>query len=212
MSRLILLAILLGLTACQGTDRQEHRVRHPQLDALDEQVRRTLENAHRLWRERIGQAAEPADRASAYAQLGQTYLAHHFDEAAADALDYATTHNSGDWRWHFYYARALEQSHRLHEAGDALSRALELHSDAEVRFLRAQVRARQGDVIGALSDLRTLKQRARDTDDATGTAEETTETPVLEASWLALEAKLLAGQRRLCRSGRASFAGARTGA
>lgn len=194
MSRMFLVILVSLLVACQGQEFREPRVRHPQLAPLEEQVRRTLENAKTQWREQLDTADLPAVRAQAYARLGQVYLAHHFSEAAADALAFATGQSPLNPHWQFYYAKALERSFQLEDAEQALSASLDLENHAEVRFLRAQVRARTGDTGGALADLEQLKS---DVDAQQENPDESAAvpTPATQAAWYALEAELYSDQR-----------------
>ncbi|MFK8028925.1 MAG: tetratricopeptide repeat protein [Gammaproteobacteria bacterium] len=199
--RWLLIIVLAACFSCQGQDGKEHRVRHPELSRVDEQVRRSVENALEQWRVRLAQSKEPSQRAIAYAQLGQVYLAHHFDEAAADALTYATTHVTTNSHWLFYYACALERSFRLAEAEQALSGSLDIEEHPEARFLRASVRARQGDRDGALADIERLKDSLTDSVSESGATESDKPAErVGESAWFALEAELLAGQQRYVES------------
>ncbi len=200
MKRLVLLLLVVCLAACQAQESVEHRVRHPRLDLLEEQVRRTLENALGRWRDQLATSDLPGDEARAYAQLGQVYLAHHFDEAAADALSFATQRVRNP-HWYFYYGTALDRSFRHEEAEQALSASLALHDHPEVRFARAKVRSRVGNIAGALDDLKALKAISRMTgdsgdDDVDSGDQEQTDAVPLQAAWFALEARLLAHQRQ----------------
>ncbi len=184
------------VAGCDGQDSKEHRVRHPQLTQVEEQVRRSIENALTQWRLQLSGAQLPAERAQAYAQLGQVYLAHHFDDAAADALDYATSKLTTNPHWYFYYATALERSFRLRDAQQALTASLALRDHPEVRFLRANVRARIGDEPGALDDIRVLREGFGVVSSETGDEDSPSSASQGEAAWFALEAELLARQKR----------------
>ncbi len=200
MKRLVLLTLVFCIAGCDGQDSQERRIRHPQLTQVEEQVRRSVENAIQQWREQLNVAELPEERARAYAQLGQVYLAHHFDEAASDALDFATSQLTTNPHWYFYLAIARDRSYRLPDAEEALTASIELREHPEVRFSRANVRARLGDVAGALDDIRLLKENARESV-TEGGGEDSVEdggnaTPYGEAAWYALEAELFARQQR----------------
>lgn len=196
MKRMVKLVVLVVLLAgCEGSDRQEQRVRHPELAQVEEQARRSIENALGQWRLALDAAREPSAQAAAYAQLGQVYLAHHFDQAAADALARATTLAPDQAHWLFYYATALARTFQPNDAESALTRALALSDDREIRFSRARVRHRLGNDAGALSDLAQLNAAAQ------LPAEEQTDAMPLpsakpEAAWLALEAEILVNAGR----------------
>lgn len=181
------LVLLVWLTACDSADPSEARVRHPELEQTQEQVRRTIEKEIGQWRDALAAARIPEEEAVAYARLGQVYLAHNFVEAAADALSRATALEQREPQWMYYYASALERVFRFEDAEVAYSAALELADLPEIRFARARVRHRLGRSDGAFSDLETLRANMSQVDgDATDIA-----VPGSLAAWLALEAELL---------------------
>ena len=96
---------------------------HPSFHRLAEVDRDYLEaERNRLESELNGAPTS----AAAAGQLGGFYLAHGFDEAAADAFDRASQLDANSFRWAYLHGVSLQRALRLTEARASLKRALEI--------------------------------------------------------------------------------------
>ena len=170
---LVVLLALAFLPACGeqstgGTAPADVAVREipePVLDGVGPAVRQQIEEAQA----QIGPEADPeldrspAEWAQAYGELGRTYHAYSFLEAADAAYDNARKIEPDSFRWVYLQGLLHEELGRYDRAAEALDRALELRPEyLTARVRRASIRRQLGDVETARQELEQVVEEADD--------------------------------------------------
>lgn len=108
----------------------------PDLSAMEEGVRRSVEAMQGALRQAVERDVAPAELAEGFAQLGYRYLAFELLDAAESVFATARELAPEDFRWPYYLGIVEQSKGKLEDAAAAYEAVLELRSDDLPTLLR----------------------------------------------------------------------------